>query len=312
MVPSSEHRSGAAVCPRPQSLRSEVLPRQHCAVPTEIHENAISPADMSRVQEEALRSRHAELRDRLRGISQGFDRLRGISHQGYGAEAGECRGAPHPAGTPPPPPTQRAPPTAPHPAGTPPPPPTQWARRPRLHLFPSFWKFPIPGFSVSQCHSVPFPFVSLPLSLPPVGTAGCAAVTHGPHGLIYASAPPPARTWPCQEVGHRPVGPGNTRGTVPSLLPDDTEHAPCAHAHTYHAHRSPNGMCGPRGGPCASLRSPCSLPEFEEPRVIDLWDLARTANFTEKELESFRVRKPGGLAGPSLVAADLGLWRLRF
>ncbi|XP_027242927.1 alpha-2-macroglobulin receptor-associated protein isoform X2 [Cricetulus griseus] len=28
--------------------------------------------------------------------------------------------------------------------------------------------------------------------------------------------------------------------------------------------------------------------EFEEPRVIDLWDLAQTANFTEKELESFR------------------------
>uniref|UniRef100_A0A452TXW9 LDL receptor related protein associated protein 1 n=1 Tax=Ursus maritimus TaxID=29073 RepID=A0A452TXW9_URSMA len=30
------------------------------------------------------------------------------------------------------------------------------------------------------------------------------------------------------------------------------------------------------------------LPEFEEPRVIDLWDLAKSANFTEKELESFR------------------------
>ncbi|XP_050803860.1 alpha-2-macroglobulin receptor-associated protein isoform X3 [Gopherus flavomarginatus] len=28
--------------------------------------------------------------------------------------------------------------------------------------------------------------------------------------------------------------------------------------------------------------------EFEEPRVIDLWDMAKSANFTEKELESFR------------------------
>nr|XP_025742985.1 alpha-2-macroglobulin receptor-associated protein isoform X2 [Callorhinus ursinus] len=28
--------------------------------------------------------------------------------------------------------------------------------------------------------------------------------------------------------------------------------------------------------------------EFEEPRVIDLWDLAKSSNFTEKELESFR------------------------
>ncbi|XP_067414980.1 alpha-2-macroglobulin receptor-associated protein isoform X1 [Emydura macquarii macquarii] len=30
------------------------------------------------------------------------------------------------------------------------------------------------------------------------------------------------------------------------------------------------------------------LHEFEEPRVIDLWDMAKSANFTEKELESFR------------------------
>lgn len=37
--------------------------------------------------------------------------------------------------------------------------------------------------------------------------------------------------------------------------------------------------------------------EFEEPRVIDLWDLARSANFTEKELESFRVRTWRGLSG---------------
>lgn len=48
--------------------------------------------------------------------------------------------------------------------------------------------------------------------------------------------------------------------------------------------------------------SPCSLAEFEEPRVIDLWDLAQSANFTEKELESFRVRKLGGRAvSPSIV-----------
>lgn len=43
----------------------------------------------------------------------------------------------------------------------------------------------------------------------------------------------------------------------------------------------------------ASLRSPCSA-EFEEPRVIDLWDLAQTANFTEKELEAFRVSRAQG------------------
>lgn len=58
-------------------------------VPTEIHENVISPADMSHVAEDALRSRHSELKDRLQDISQGLDRLQRVSHQGYGAEAGE-------------------------------------------------------------------------------------------------------------------------------------------------------------------------------------------------------------------------------
>ncbi|KAF6131274.1 LDL receptor related protein associated protein 1 [Phyllostomus discolor] len=54
----------------------------------ELQENAISPSDMSRGQEEAgLHSRHAELRDKLRGIDQGYDRLRRVSHQGYGAGA---------------------------------------------------------------------------------------------------------------------------------------------------------------------------------------------------------------------------------
>lgn len=68
-------------------------PGPHQAPPsasTEVQGNAISPSDMSRMQEEAeLYSRHAELKDRLRGISQGYDRLRKVSHQGYSAEAGE-------------------------------------------------------------------------------------------------------------------------------------------------------------------------------------------------------------------------------
>lgn len=59
---------------------------------TEIQENVISPFDMSRVKEDVLHSKHAELKDRLRGINQGYDRLRKVSHRGYGAEAGE-----HPA-----------------------------------------------------------------------------------------------------------------------------------------------------------------------------------------------------------------------
>uniref|UniRef100_A0A9L0IWB0 LDL receptor related protein associated protein 1 n=1 Tax=Equus asinus TaxID=9793 RepID=A0A9L0IWB0_EQUAS len=53
----------------------------------EIQENIISPSDMSLVKEEVLHSKHTELKDRLRGINQGFDRLRKVSHQGYGAES---------------------------------------------------------------------------------------------------------------------------------------------------------------------------------------------------------------------------------
>uniref|UniRef100_A0A8C9AZU9 LDL receptor related protein associated protein 1 n=1 Tax=Phocoena sinus TaxID=42100 RepID=A0A8C9AZU9_PHOSS len=54
----------------------------------EIHENVISPVDVSRVKEDALQVGHAELKDKLRDISQGFDRLRRVSHQGYGDQAG--------------------------------------------------------------------------------------------------------------------------------------------------------------------------------------------------------------------------------
>ncbi|XP_023405442.1 alpha-2-macroglobulin receptor-associated protein [Loxodonta africana] len=52
----------------------------------EIHKNVISPSDMSRIEEEVLQSRHAELKDKLRSINQGFDRLRKVSHQGYSSE----------------------------------------------------------------------------------------------------------------------------------------------------------------------------------------------------------------------------------
>ncbi|ELR57285.1 Alpha-2-macroglobulin receptor-associated protein [Bos mutus] len=42
---------------------------------------------------------------------------------------------------------------------------------------------------------------------------------------------------------------------------------------------------GLEGGVTARLHS---RAEFTEPRVLDLWDMAKSANFTEKELESFR------------------------
>uniref|UniRef100_A0A8C0Q923 LDL receptor related protein associated protein 1 n=1 Tax=Canis lupus familiaris TaxID=9615 RepID=A0A8C0Q923_CANLF len=53
----------------------------------EIQENVISPFDTSRIKEDVLHSKHAELKDRLRGINQGYDRLRRVSHRGYGTQA---------------------------------------------------------------------------------------------------------------------------------------------------------------------------------------------------------------------------------
>nr|XP_005894508.1 PREDICTED: alpha-2-macroglobulin receptor-associated protein [Bos mutus] len=46
-----------------------------------------------------------------------------------------------------------------------------------------------------------------------------------------------------------------------------------------------HGPWASRAGVTARLHS---RAEFTEPRVLDLWDMAKSANFTEKELESFR------------------------
>ncbi|KAM4709031.1 alpha-2-macroglobulin receptor-associated protein [Discoglossus pictus] len=48
----------------------------------EIHKNVISPEEHE-VKEELLHGKHAELKDKLRSINQGFDRLRKLSHEGY-------------------------------------------------------------------------------------------------------------------------------------------------------------------------------------------------------------------------------------
>ncbi|KAI2533576.1 LDL receptor related protein associated protein 1 [Homo sapiens] len=54
----------------------------------EIHENVISPSDLSDIKGSVLHSRHTELKEKLRSINQGLDRLRRVSHQGYSTEAG--------------------------------------------------------------------------------------------------------------------------------------------------------------------------------------------------------------------------------
>ncbi|XP_075400759.1 alpha-2-macroglobulin receptor-associated protein [Tenrec ecaudatus] len=53
----------------------------------EIHMNVISPSDMTHLKEEVLQSRHAELKERHRHLQQGFERLRRVSHQGYGTDS---------------------------------------------------------------------------------------------------------------------------------------------------------------------------------------------------------------------------------
>ncbi|XP_051820953.1 alpha-2-macroglobulin receptor-associated protein [Antechinus flavipes] len=53
----------------------------------ESHKNVISPLDGNPIKEDVLHSRHTELKDKLRSINQGFDRLRKVSHQGYDADS---------------------------------------------------------------------------------------------------------------------------------------------------------------------------------------------------------------------------------
>ncbi|XP_037685239.1 alpha-2-macroglobulin receptor-associated protein [Choloepus didactylus] len=53
----------------------------------ETHENVISPSETGPAKEAVLHSKHAELKDRLRAINQGFDRLRRVSHRGYEADS---------------------------------------------------------------------------------------------------------------------------------------------------------------------------------------------------------------------------------
>lgn len=57
-------------------------------ISTEGYENVISP-DLSHTKNDALYSKHGELKDQLRSINQGLDRLRKVSHQGYGPTAGK-------------------------------------------------------------------------------------------------------------------------------------------------------------------------------------------------------------------------------
>ncbi|XP_019408626.1 PREDICTED: alpha-2-macroglobulin receptor-associated protein isoform X1 [Crocodylus porosus] len=121
----------------------------------EIHKNVINPSEENVVKEELLHSKHRELKDKLRSINQGFERLRKVSHQGYDTTSG-------------------------------------------------------------------------------------STVKIGSHSLQFSASLYQGREGQAENEPNR-------------------------------------------------LDHGCTEPlEFEEPRVIDLWDMAKSANFTEKELESFR------------------------
>uniref|UniRef100_A0A8D0GAW7 LDL receptor related protein associated protein 1 n=1 Tax=Sphenodon punctatus TaxID=8508 RepID=A0A8D0GAW7_SPHPU len=49
----------------------------------DIHKNLINPSDDDQIKEEILHSKHWELKDKMRSINHGFERLRKVSHQGY-------------------------------------------------------------------------------------------------------------------------------------------------------------------------------------------------------------------------------------
>ncbi|CAM4483068.1 unnamed protein product [Leuciscus chuanchicus] len=53
----------------------------------EIHKNVISPLE-GEVKEHVLHQKHADLKQRMRDLNQGFERLRKITHEGYSDDSG--------------------------------------------------------------------------------------------------------------------------------------------------------------------------------------------------------------------------------
>lgn len=71
------------------ATRTPVLDRHSASCSTEGYENLLSPSDMNHIKSDALANKHSELKDRLRSINQGLDRLRKVSHQGYSPTTGK-------------------------------------------------------------------------------------------------------------------------------------------------------------------------------------------------------------------------------
>lgn len=55
---------------------------------TEIHKNVISPLEGD-AKEHVLHKKHTDLKQKMRDLNQGFDRLRKLSHEGFTEDSGE-------------------------------------------------------------------------------------------------------------------------------------------------------------------------------------------------------------------------------
>lgn len=55
---------------------------------TEIHKNVISPLEGD-AKEPLLQKKHTDLKQKMRDLNQGFERLRKISHEGFTEDSGE-------------------------------------------------------------------------------------------------------------------------------------------------------------------------------------------------------------------------------
>lgn len=62
-------------------------------LPTEIHKNVISPLEGD-TKEPELHKKHTDLKQKMRDLNHGFERLRKLSHEGFTEDSGERKEKP--------------------------------------------------------------------------------------------------------------------------------------------------------------------------------------------------------------------------
>lgn len=74
--------------PLPSLPSPSLLPFCPFICSTEIHKNVISPLEGD-TKEHVLHQKHTELKQKMRDLNQGFERLRKLSHEGFTEDSGE-------------------------------------------------------------------------------------------------------------------------------------------------------------------------------------------------------------------------------